>query len=232
MSSTTLFRLSGLSLLLGGLLAIPYLLIHPNTSGLEYLSDPRTVPAHLLGLMTGLLVMLGLPGLYASQAKRAGVLGLVGTVAVFFCVALLDGTHEVIDSMVRPALATLPEAAPLLTEGGPLDSAMEDGPLGTIVAVAGPVFLLGLIVLGIATIRAGVLPRWVGVLPIVAALFVPLGFVVPSLEGIAFSMPYLALGGLGLALMVQRSGAIIGPASPGRAKPTPQATSPEKPEVR
>ena len=61
--------------------------------------------------------MLGLPGLYAVQAERAGVLGLVGTVAVFFCVALLDGTHDVIHSMVRPALATLPEAAPLLHKG-------------------------------------------------------------------------------------------------------------------
>ena len=232
MSSTILFRLSGLSLLLGGLLAVVSL-IHPNaSSGLEYLSDPRTVPAHLLGLTAVLLIMLGLPGLYAGQAERAGVLGLVGTVAVFFCVALLDGTHNVIDSMVRPALATLPEAAPLLTEGGPLDSAMEAGPLGTIVAVAGPVFLLGMIVLGIATIRARVLPRWVGTLPIVAALFVPLGFVVPSLEGIAFAMPYVALGGLGLALMVQRPAAITGPAAPRSAEPTRRDASPERSEVR
>lgn len=231
MSSTTLFRLSGLSLLLGGLLAaVP---IHPNaSSGLEYLSDPRTVPAHLLGLMAVLLIMLGLPGLYASQAERAGVLGLVGTVVVFFGTALLEVSHNIIDSMVRPALATIPGAAPVLAKGGPLDSAMEAGPLGMIVAVGGPLFLLGLIVLGIATIRAGVLPRWVGALPIVAALFVPLGFVVPSLETIAFTVPYVALGGMGLALMVQRPAAITGPAAPRSAEPTPRAASPEKPEVR
>lgn len=222
MSATTLFRLSGLSLLLGGLLAI--VPIHPNaSSGLEYLSDPRTVPAHLLGLSV-LLVMLGLPGLYASQAERAGVLGLVGTVLVFFGTALLEVSHNIIDSMVRPALATIPEAAPLLAEGGPLDSAMEAGPLGTIVAVGGPLFLLGLIVLGIATIRAGVLPRWAGALPIVAALFVPLGFVVPSLETIAFTVPYVALGGMGLALMLQRPAAITGPAAPRHAEPTSRVT--------
>lgn len=60
--------------------------------------------------------------------------------------------------------------------------------------------LLGLILVGISTVRAGVLPRWAGALPVVAALMVPLGFVVPSVEGVAFAMPYLALGCLGLIL--------------------------------
>ena len=200
MSSTILFRLSGLSLLLGTLLAIIDLFIHPESGGLAYYADPATTLSHLVGFVSVLLTLLGLPGLYAYQAKQAGILGLVSTVLVFFSVAMLDGTHAVIDSAITPALATIPEAAPLLAEGGPLEEAMQSGVQGTRGSVWGPVFLLSLILLGVTTIRAGVLPRWAGALPIVAALTVPLGFVVPSLEGVAFAMPYVALGCLGSIL--------------------------------
>ncbi|MDP9475813.1 MAG: hypothetical protein M3R38_09020 [Actinomycetota bacterium] len=201
MSSATSFRLSGLSLLVGGLLAIIYLFIHPESNGLAYHADPMTALSHLMGFVSLLLILLGLPGLCARQAERAGILGLVSTLMVFFGVAILDGTHNVIDSTVTPALATIQDAGPLLAEGGPLDQAMQSGMQGTLVSVGGPTLLLGLILLGISTIRADVLPRWAGALPVVAALTVPLGFVVPSLEGVAFTMPYVALGCLGLVLV-------------------------------
>ena len=121
MSSAILFRLSDLSLLLGTLLAIIDLFIHPESGGLAYYADPATALSHLVGFVSVLLTLLGLPGLYAYQAKQAGILGLVSTVLVFFSVAMLDGTHTVIDSAITPALATIPEAAPLLASGGPLE---------------------------------------------------------------------------------------------------------------
>jgi hypothetical protein len=40
MSSAKLFRLSGLSLLLGGLLHLIYLFTHPHGSGLAYTGTP------------------------------------------------------------------------------------------------------------------------------------------------------------------------------------------------
>lgn len=202
MKSSNLIRLSGLALVLGGLLAIVGSLLEPDSGGLEYATDPLTVSSHLLGAAAVLLVMLGLPGLFAFQAERAGILGLIGTVALFFCFPLLDLTHDFVDAAVRPALAAIPEAAPLLAEGGPFDEALARGPVGNIVSLAGPALLLGLILLGVATIQAGVLPRWTGALLIVAALSVPLGFVVPALEGVAFAFPYAALGCAGLALVV------------------------------
>ncbi len=218
MSSATLFRLSGLSLLLGTLLSIIYLFIHPESDGLAYYGDPMTTLSHLVGFVSVLLILLGLPGLYARQAERAGILGLVSTVLVFFSVGILDGMHNIIDSTVTPALATIPEAQPLLAEGGPLEKAMQSGMQGTLVSVVGPMSLLGLVLLGIATIRARVLPGWAGALPIIAALTVPLGFVIPSLEGIALTMPYLALGCLGLILMANG-----GASARHAAKPAPRA---------
>lgn len=202
MSYATLVRLSGASLLLGGLAHLIYLFTHPHGSGFAYYADPATALSHLAGFASVVLILLGLPGLYARLARGAGIPGLVGTVLVFFGLAMVDGTHMVIDSAVTPALATIPEAAPLLAPGGPLEGAMRGGMQGTLVSAGGPMLLLGLIVLGVSTVRAGVLPRWAGALPIVAALAVPLGFVMPSLEGVAFAMPYLALGCLGSILAV------------------------------
>ena len=200
MSSTTLVRMSGVSLLLGGLLHLIYLFTHPHSSGLAYYANPATALSHLAGFASVVLILLGLPGLYARQAERAGIVGLAGTVLIFFGLAMVDGTHTVIDSAVTPALAAVPEAAPLLAAGGPLEGAMQGGMQGTLVAAGGPMLLLGLILLGVSTVRARLLPRWAGALPVVAALTVPLGFVVPSLEGVAFAMPYLALGCLGSVL--------------------------------
>ncbi len=206
MSSATLFRLSGLSLLLGGLLHLIYLFAHPHSSGLAYYADPATALSHLVGFASASLILLGLPGLYARQAERAGILGLVGTLLVFFGLAMVDVTHTVIDSAVTPALAAIPEAPPLLAKGGPLEGAMQSGMQGTLVSAGGPMLLLGLILVGVSTVRAGFLPRWTGALPVVAALTVPLGFVVPSLEGVAFAMPYVALGCLGLILTMSEGG--------------------------
>jgi hypothetical protein len=202
MSYATLVRLSGASLVLGGLTHLVYLFTHPHSSGLAYYADPATALSHLAGFASVVLILLGLPGLHARQAERAGILGLVGTVLVCFGLAMVDGTHTIIDSTFTPALATIPEAAPLLASGGPLEEAMLGGMQGTLVSAGGPMLLLGLILLGASTVRAGVLPRWAGALPIFAALSVPLGFVAPSLEGVAFAMPYLALGCLGSILTV------------------------------
>lgn len=220
MSSTMMFRLSGLSLLLGGLLHLIYLFTHPQSSGLAYYADPATAISHLVGFASVLLILLGLPGLYARQAGRVGTLGLVGTLLVFFGLAMVDGTHMAIDLAVTPALAVIPEAAPLLASGGPLEEALQSGMQGTLISVGGPMLLLGLILLGISTLRAGVLLRWAGALPVIAALMVPLGFVVPYLEGVAFAMPYLALGCLGLILVTNEAASAM---SRHAAPPVPQA---------
>ncbi len=41
---------------------------------------PTYGPAHLVLFLAWLLAVLGLPGFYARQAQRAGVLGLIGFV--------------------------------------------------------------------------------------------------------------------------------------------------------
>lgn len=218
MSSALLYRLSGTALVLGALLSVAYHVLHPGGSGLDYFAHPATPLSHLVGFVAVLLVLLGLPGLHAHQARGAGVAGLIGTVLVFFGLSAVDLTHGVMDATTAPALATLPDAERLLAAGGPYETALHEGLHGSLVGVGGPMLLVGLILLGIATIRGGVLPRWAGALPIVAALSVPIGFVLPALQVAAFTLPYLALGGLGWLLAV-RSG------TPARPEAAPAAAA-------
>ncbi len=103
MSNSTLFRLSGISLLLGGLLGAVAVALHPSN-----MIDPANMPVHLALYTAVMLTALGLPALYARQAERAGVLGLIGTVVFFFGLVFADPIHSVLEFTVAPMNAIVP----------------------------------------------------------------------------------------------------------------------------
>src|SRR5450755_860101 len=75
MSSTRLYRLSGISLLIGCVL-----IVLVTIPGVFINSDPASaysVYSSLGRVIGGILLLLGLPGVYVRQSQRAGVLGLV-----------------------------------------------------------------------------------------------------------------------------------------------------------
>jgi hypothetical protein len=199
MTSATLFRLSGLSLLLSGLLVIALTIVELGNPQVvdPQAHDPLTVPVYLVAAAAVLLELLGLPGLYARQAPRAGLAGLVGTVLLFFSIAILDGTHDVINVGVWPAVGADPVTAPLLAAG---EQAVQRGPLGVLIPLGGLLLLLGFLALGGATLRAGVLPRWVGLVLVIAGPLPFVAFVVPAVGTLAFNVPYLALACAGFVL--------------------------------
>ena len=88
MSTRTLFRLGGLALLLALPVSIAGHLLHPAGERLVDLLSPFQQAAHLLAFGAWILVSLGLPALYARQARRAGVLGLAGFVLTMILAAL------------------------------------------------------------------------------------------------------------------------------------------------
>ena len=116
-------------------------------------------------------MLVGLGGLHARQASgRGGRLGAVGLFAALAGAALLSGGS---------ALAGL--------GGGALDWLLGLGLLG---------LLLGFVLSGVATFRAGLLPRWCGLLLIVC---LPLAGVLASAlgeagAGTALGLSWLALG--------------------------------------
>ncbi len=100
MSSTTLYRFSGVALLIGGVLAIiGQLLLITADPG-----TPLWIPGSWLSLAGTLLVILGFPGLYFKQVDRAGLLGMIGFVVSFVGFLFLVGI-QTFDAFVSPALA-------------------------------------------------------------------------------------------------------------------------------
>lgn len=82
-----LYQWSGLALVAALPLQVAGFLLHPPSEQVRHLSSSAYGPAHVVLFASWVLVMLGLPGLYARQAHRAGRLGLVGFVVTMIAVA-------------------------------------------------------------------------------------------------------------------------------------------------
>jgi hypothetical protein len=162
MSSTTLYRLSGISLLIGSLLLIIGD-IPDFFSGNGQASTISTASA-VIRLIGTMLIALGLPGIYSRFAGRVGVLGLIGFTCTFFFF-LMGVVSETIVIFTLPILL----AHGLLNGGAP--------PLGLlIISLADALLaLVGGILLGIALIRAAISPRWAGAVLIVGGFIFALG---------------------------------------------------------
>jgi hypothetical protein len=158
MSFATLSRLSAVSLILGGLLAAGGTFV---TAFNDTPLSPTWTPSFLALLGGEMLLLLGLPGWYARQAKRAGVGGLLGFV-LFFLASLLSGIGgSIIDLFIKPWLS---QGAPSLLQTAP--------PLALLLFFLGGSVLsvLGALLLGITTLRARVYPRGAAILLLVATI--------------------------------------------------------------
>lgn len=154
-------RLSGLALLAAFPLQVVGFALHPAGEQLEHVRQTIYGPAHLLIFFSWLLVLLGLPVLYAMQAGRAGRLGLAGYVGTI-AAAAYHLYLTLYEATVMPLAADLPDAANLVGDGQPF--AHGAGALGPVAAV----LMLAFPVLGWATLRAGVFPKSVGWLQLAA----------------------------------------------------------------
>ena len=105
-----------------------------------------------LVLTTHVVLVFALVSLYAAQAEHSGLLGSLGMVLSVVGTTLVSGIV-----LVEIAGASGAEVEEVLGAGLP----------GTLVLLGGLAFLFGLILFGVATMRAGVVPRWAGLLLIV-----------------------------------------------------------------
>ena len=209
MSSGMLYRWSGIVLLVGSLIgvigSILSVILYPGhtLTAQQVLGTPFSIAA-ILFLAWGLLLTMGLPGLYLRQATRAGALGFAGFVLLSLGLLLGGVAFGSVQVTIYPYLA---QSAPkLLPSGG-------TGPdAGFFLWILGPLLLLtiGSILLGIATRRAHVFPRWTGILLIVAGvLFLlsippipsPFGDIIDLASNVVF---FVTLAWIGYLLMTQK----------------------------
>lgn len=123
-------------------------------TGPERFSEQATTSAwtvvSVLFMSGGVLILLGLVGIYARQAEAAGILGLIGFLAAFVSVALVVGVFWTF-TFVAPSAAI---EAPAF-----LDNEQPAGPLMVGFMLSFMSFPVGLALFGLATFRARVFPR-------------------------------------------------------------------------
>jgi hypothetical protein len=121
MSSGTLYRWSGIVLLVGSLFGVigsildTVLIPGHDETAQQILSTPFTIDASLF-LAWALLLTMALPGLYLRQAKLVGVLGFAGFVLLSLGLLLGGVAFAIVQVTIFPYLA---QSAPkLLPSGG------------------------------------------------------------------------------------------------------------------
>lgn len=199
MSSSTLIRWSGLAALVGfallAVVAVVSFFAFPESVATSVAASSNTwFVLHVLKLIALLLGLLGLVGLYARQAEKAGILGLLAFLMTF--IALVPRyAWQWMETFIWPIFA---HAAPRLLDH-PEQYLATYSASATPLSVSDMISLIllfaGVLLFGVASLRARVLPRWAAVLVLVgAALDLGLGFVV--------EFPFTgAIAGPGLAWM-------------------------------
>lgn len=124
-------------------------------------------------------------GLYAVQVPRIGRLGLVGAVGYAYAFTYFTGTV---------LLALVTEARDW--------SALEDQ-LGVWVVVHGAVMVLAGLAFGLAVVRAGVLPRWTGLVLMLGVVLVAASASLPSgPQVVAAAVRDLGFAGMGTCVLL------------------------------
>ncbi|MGE5335541.1 MAG: hypothetical protein ACM3N4_12635 [Nitrososphaerota archaeon] len=213
-SLTKFTRWSGLASMLGGLLFAIGIPLHPLRYGEAVKHTPYSA-IHTLIAVALVLALFGLVGLYVRQAEKLGALGLTGFTIAFFGQALTLG-GLMTEGFMWPAVA---QFDPALVHDFDFNS-----PVGQVITLLAPVFFGGLVLFAVgfalfgwATWRAGVLPRWSGVLVAIGAvLYTAGGFALPLFGTHSFvvtiiessgAIPFgLGFIGMGYALWAGRAG--------------------------
>ena len=189
------FRWSGISLIAGAALlgaAIVVISLKP------VIGQPLSPGASRLLLLSSICLLLALPAMYARQAAQAGWLGFAGHALLQTGVLVLVVLAAA--PLLYPALGLVPGE-------------------NLVVFLLGIALTLGLLLTGIATVRAGVFPRGAGLLLLAAmagfffdffvAEFLPplAGQVGSALFGVLLA---LALAWMGVALWMGNLGPVVG----------------------
>lgn len=201
-------RLAGLAALLAGVIFVAIQPGHPADVP-ESVSTTAWSIIQSLKFGMSILFLLGVAGLYARQLRQTGWLGFAGFLSLFFSWVLQA-------AFIFPAAFVLPnivESAPEFTASylgivSGVEATAELGALPGLYGVAGVLYLLGGLLFGIATIRAGVFPKTPAVilaagalLPIATASFISH----PADRWLALPVG-LALAWMGCSLFTERSG--------------------------
>jgi len=218
-TNANLIRLAGLSALIAGICYMLVGIFHPANVP-SSVTTTRWEIVHVLACAMSFFGVLGLAGLYARQAVKTGWLGLIGYLLLSFWMVLIMG-FSFVEAFILPHVAA---ALPAFVQAwmGMFNAPrgqFDLGVLPTIWTLSGPALILGGLLFGIATFRAGILPRWAGALLALSTVLAPIGVLLPNASQPKIAIPQgFALAWLGYALWSERPTQPLAPSSREPAK--------------
>jgi hypothetical protein len=205
LTNANLLHLAGLSAILAGTCYVLVGVFHPPNA-FASATTTRWEIVHVIACAMCLFGLLGLVGLYARQAAKAGWIGMAGFLLLSLWFAIVLG-FSFVEAFVLPHLATV---TPAFVRGwmGMFNGSASTVSLGALPALwtlTAPLYILGGLLFGIATFRAGVLPRGAGILLAVGTAVAPVAGLLSLAAQPKVAIPVgLALVWLGYALWSER----------------------------
>ena len=199
-TTTGLTKAAGIAAAASGLLYGSLQFVHPLET-VAAVTTTRWAVVHYLTIAMAVLGVFGVTGMYLRQARRVGVLGLVGYL-LFGAFYLVTMMFSFVEAFVLPEMAG--QAPHLVAEINAIFGGGDTGDLGAIKATGAVGFALYLfagLTFGIALFRARILSRWASALLAVGAVLPIAGPLVPHqvLRGAAVPVG-IAMIGLGVSL--------------------------------
>jgi hypothetical protein len=200
---STLTRAAGAAAVAAGLIFIGVQINHPHLDATSITTAEVAVRSSLKVLMA-VLALVGITGMYLSQVRRNGVLGLIGYLVLGTSYLLIMGTTfslaYVLPSVAGTQASYVDDVIAVVTGG---TAAGDIGALQTTLQVQNITFLAGGLVFGIALYRAGVLARWAAALLAAGGVVTVLLSVLPDAFYRLLAFPNgIALIGLGCSLWI------------------------------
>ena len=202
-TSSTLTRAAAIAAALAGLAYVVIQFIHP-ADVVASLSTQTWVNVHILSFAEAVLAVVGVTGIYLRQARRFGVLGLIGYL-MFGFFFILQSSFNFAEALIAPLIAVNAPQLAMDFVGlfGRYAAVTDLGPIASLPLVGSVLYVGGAMLFGIAIIRARILSRGAGILLIIAAAITPVaGALLPhTLERMAAIPMGLALVWLGFSLL-------------------------------
>jgi len=204
-TASKLIRWSGLSAMAAGIIFAGIQPIHPPDVIASVTTNAFIIITSFKAIMS-LFGIFGIAGLYARQVEETGWMGLAGYLlfTIFYAVQMCYSFAEpTILPLLVPVAPTFVTSVMQMASQSPTD--MNLGAFATVFSFLPILYLLGLLLFGIAMFRARILSRWAaGLLALSGPIAVVLSLLGHPLDRLAAMPMGIALAWLGYALLSER----------------------------
>jgi len=204
-TTTGLTKAAGAAAAVAGALFIGIQIKHPHLDATS-IQTTEVVVRDTLKVLMAALALAGITGMYLSQVRRNGVLGLVGYLVLSAGYLLILGTAFAAAFIIPEIAGANPAYANDLIDvtNGRVSSA-DIGAMVAVNRVQGFAYLAGGLLFGIALFRAGVLARWAtALLALGGVVTVVLSFLPDAFYRLLAFPNGIAMIGLGVSLWLSQ----------------------------